>query len=286
MKHNAPTAQTDGRTSAAFTFTELLVVVGVLAMLALTMIPALARSQPHSRTTLCQHNLRQLAVAWQMYAEDYHGRIVSNVHGGYIPAPTELAGWVTGWLDWSTSSQNTNVSFLIEARYSALASYLHRSSNLFKCPADQYLSPAQMARGWHQRVRSYSANIYIGEGNASTVPTSPIYKQIRKTSEFLYPSPAQSWVYLEEHPDSINDPAFFSPDQTTWIDWPATYHNGAAGLAFADGHTELRKWRGSLATGPATRVTYMFSLLPPVPAGDQDISWMSYRTPRISALSY
>lgn len=286
MKRNAHSTQTDGKAPAAFTLTELLVVVGVLAILALTILPALGRSQPLSRAALCQHNLKQLAAAWQMYAEDYNGRIVSNSQGAYLPGPNEPPGWVSGWLDWSTSSQNTNVHFLIDPRYAALASYVHGASNLFKCPADQYLSPAQRVRGWDQRVRSYSANIYIGEGNASTGPTSPIYKQIRKTSEFLYPSPAHAFVYLEEHPDSINDPAFFSPNQTTWIDWPATYHNGGSAFAFADGHTEVHQWRRSLTSGPATSVNYTFLTFPSIPVGDPDISWLSYRTPRVSTLSY
>jgi prepilin-type processing-associated H-X9-DG protein len=218
-----------------------------------------------------------------MYAEDYTGKIVPNYHGASTPIGRN---WASGWLDWSVSTDNTNVLLLTDARYAALAPYVKNASNLFKCPADQYLSLAQRARGWSQRVRSYSANIYIGDGNASQGPTTPIYKQIRKTSEFLYPPPTQACVYVEEHPDSINDPAFFSPQQASWIDLPATYHEGAANFAFADGHAEPRKWRGSLTTGPAIRVGYAFPAFPPALAGDPDISWLSYRTPRVSSQAY
>jgi prepilin-type processing-associated H-X9-DG protein len=290
MRTKESTAQTFREASAAFTLTELLVVVGVLAILALTMVSALGRSQPQSRTALCQNNLKQLAVAWQMYAEDYSGRIVPNFQGAYLPGPTGAAGWVSGWLDWSTSSQNTNVYFLIDARYAALASYINGASNLFKCPADHYLSSQQRSRGWLQRVRSYSLNAYVGEnvplGQPGGPSGPPIYRQTRKISEFLHPAPAEVAVFIEEHPDSMNDPAFLSPNQTTWIDSPGTYHNGAATFAFADGHTEVRHWRGSLATGPATRVSYMYINNYSAPAGDEDIRWMSYHTPRISALSY
>ncbi len=281
MKRNAHSTQIDGKASAAFTLTELLVVVGVLTFLALTMIPALARSQPHSRTTLCQHNLKQLGAAWQMYAEDYSGRIVSN---------KGQAGWATGWLDWTTASDNTNVLYLIDKRYAALAPYLNGASNLFKCPADNYLSSSQRSRGWTGRVRSYSVNAYVGEnvplGQPGGPSGPPIYRQTRKVSDFLHPAPAEVAVFIEEHPDSMNDPAFLSPDQTTWIDSPGTHHNGAATFAFADGHTEVHQWRSSLATGPATRVSYVYINNYPTPAGDEDISWLSYRTPRISALSY
>jgi prepilin-type processing-associated H-X9-DG protein len=282
MKRNAYTTNGDGGTSTAFTLTELLVVICVLAILVLTVLPALGRRQPNSKSARCQHNLRQLAVAWQSYAEDYSGKIVPNYHGGIPPGWS----WSSGWLDWSLYNDNTNVLLLIDARYALLAPYVHGAANLFKCPADQYLSLQQRARGWTQRVRSYSANIYIGEGNGNTGPTSPIYKQITKTSEFHYPPPAQAWVYVDEHPDSINDPAFFAPRPTTWVDWPATYHNGGTGFAFADGHAEMRKWRGSLAVGPATRVTYFNSNLNSAPAWDVDISWMSFRTPRVSSVSY
>ena len=85
MKHKAHAAQTNRKASAAFTLIELLVVVGVLAILALTMLPALGRSQPNSKSALCQHNLKQLAAAWQMYAEDYTGKIVPNYHGASTP---------------------------------------------------------------------------------------------------------------------------------------------------------------------------------------------------------
>jgi len=287
MKPRTCHAHASQEAAAAFTLTDLLVAIGVLALLALTVLPAVARSQPRTRVAQCQHNLKQLAVAWQMYAEDYSGRLAPNYHGAnFPPQPGAPMSWISGWLDWTVSTDNTNVLRLIDPRYAALASYYRGNSSLFKCPADQYLSSAQRNRGLTQRVRSYSANIYIGEGNASTGPMDPIYRQIRKTSEFRYPPPAQAWLYLEEHPDSINDPAFFSPHRTSWIDWPATYHGGAAGFAFADGHTELRKWNGSLATGPATRVAYTFSSFPPVPVGDQDIAWLSYRTPRTSTNSY
>jgi prepilin-type processing-associated H-X9-DG protein len=285
MKPKADIAQTDHKASAAFTLTEVLVVMGVLVILALTVLPALGRSQPNVKSALCQHNLRQLVAAWQMYSDEYDGKIVPNFHGADALAPPPAVSWASGWLDWGSYPDTTNVLRLIDARYALLAPHIHGASNLFKCPADQYLSAQQRLRGWTQRVRRYSANIYIGEGYASSGPTVHIYKQIRKTSGFLNPPPAQAWVYTEEHPDSINDPALFSPSQTSWIDWPATYHYGGAAFAFGDGHTEIHKWKGSLATGPATRVTYTLSF-PPAQAGDQDIAWMSYHTPRVSSQSY
>jgi prepilin-type processing-associated H-X9-DG protein len=70
----------------------------------------------------------------------------------------------------------------------------------------------------------------------------------KKTSEFIYPGATETWVYLDEHPDSINDAGFFNPHVSSWIDQPATYHNGAGGFAFADGHSEIHKWKASLSS--------------------------------------
>ena len=290
MKRKTHTEGTDAKAAAAFTLTELLVVVAVLAILALTVLPALGRAQPHSRAALCQRNLKQLAAAWQMYAEDYSGRIVANFGGGYRPAANEQAGWVTGWLDWSTAPDNTNVLFLTTPRYAALSPYLNGASHLFKCPADDYLSSSQRARGWSQRVRSYSVNAYVGE-NTPPGPSGPggsaIYKQTRKISEFRFPMPAEVAVFIDEHPDSRNDPIFWSPNSGENLpDFPAAYHNGAAVVAFADGHAAEHKWKGSLTTGSAARVTYLGRNNHRAPAGDQDLSWLSFHTPRVSTNSF
>jgi type II secretory pathway pseudopilin PulG len=286
MNPKPHTPQTGQKTSAGFTQTELIVVIAVLAVLALTIFPALARTQPNMKAARCRHNLKQLIGAWQMYSEESNGRIVPNFGGGYIPPSSGPAGWATGWLDWSSSSQNTNLLYLVDRRYAALATYVRGASSLFKCPADVYLSSTQRALGW-QRVRSYSANAYVGEGDPFGGPGNfAIYRQIKKVSEFLYPPPAQVTVFLDEHPDTINDPGFWSPQQNNWPDVPATYHDGAAVFSFSDGHTEEHKWKGSLTTGRITRVNYASFNNLPAPVGDPDIAWMSYHTPRISSQSH
>jgi prepilin-type processing-associated H-X9-DG protein len=114
-----------------------------------------------------------------------------------------------------------------------------------------------------------------------------MYKQIKKVSEFRFPSPAEVAVFIDEHPDSMNDPIFWSPNSAVnFPDFPANYHDGAAVIAFADGHTEEHKWIGSMTTGQVTRVNYNARNNYGVSAGDSDLSWMSYHTPRVSSLSY
>lgn len=192
-----------------------------------------------------------------------------------------------GWLDWDLTADNTNILFLTDDKYAKLGRYLGKNKNIFKCPADIYVSALQRGRGWSERVRSISGNVGIGEGNAETGPWDGLYKHIKKTSDFIFQGPAETWVYLDEHPCSINDAGFFNPSPGRWIDQPATYHNGAAGVAFADGHSEIHKWVASLSKPGAQAVdTTRTTLNAPATVGDKDITWMSYRGGRASNLFY
>ncbi len=131
---------------------------------------------------------------------------------------------MTGWLNWGPSTDNTNTIYLLDSRYAVLAAYFGNAKNVYKCPADIYASGGQRKLGWQSRCRSVSGNIYIGEGNGWAKgswgdPGGPnkltIYRGAKKASELQIPGPAQTWVYMDEHPDSINDAGAFPPDSLT-----------------------------------------------------------------------
>src|SRR5882672_5916330 len=107
MQPERPILQADNRRVQAFTVTELVVVVAVLALLALCLLPALARTNPDTRAFQCLNNHRQLARAWRMYADDNNDKIVETYHGA-TPPPAGRLAWVQGWLDWGIGSDNTN----------------------------------------------------------------------------------------------------------------------------------------------------------------------------------
>jgi prepilin-type processing-associated H-X9-DG protein len=266
-----------------FSLVELCTVLAVSGLLLLTVVPALTRTRPGSEAARCMNNARRLVVAWQMYAHDNGDRIVVSLHGGSANDPQYGINWASGWLDWTTSTDNTNAALILTPKYGRLAAYLKATPDVFQCPADRYISAAQTARGWVRRARSSSINVGLGQGNGESGPWDTLYRHIVNTSELQYPTPAETWVFMDEHPDSINDGAAFSPYRTSWVDLPATYHNGGGGFAFADGHSEIHKWTGSLLR--ARGVGFLFRPIAAV-AGDPDIHWMSYHAQRKSSLSY
>jgi prepilin-type processing-associated H-X9-DG protein len=102
------------------------------------------------------------------------------------------------------------------------------------------------------------------------------YRQYLKQTDFR--NPAMTWVTLDEHPDTINDGFFINGvNPTSWSDTPASYHNGAGGFSFADGHAEVRKWRSSTSIY-GVRFTGGVATRPFDAAGRLDWQWYKDRT--------
>ena len=231
---------------SGFTLVELLVVVALIAILGSILLPALHQSRQRAHAIFCLNNTRQLVMAWDLYSTDNNGRLAYNLGGtgdrGLTGLPRTYANWVNNILTWDLQSDNTNTATIIDA---SLGLYTARSAKIYRCPIDDTLSAIQASRGWKGRIRSYSMNAMIGDaGEVSRTGVNvnnSHYVQFFNMASIREPS--DIFVFIEEHPDSINDGYFLNKAYTkTWIDLPASRHNNAASLAFADGHAELHQW--------------------------------------------
>jgi len=267
-----------------FTLIELLVVIAIIAILAAMLLPALSKAKLKAQGIMCMNNTHQLMVAVHIYSGDNREYFPMNVHGGVAQSgvpitqtPGTYYPWVMGWLDWGTSPHNTNTLYLTSENYSVLARYAGKSQKVFKCPADSRLHSSQTRLGWTDRVRSVSMNGAVGIGNkAATDGLLNCEKVFTKTTDVNRPTPANLWVFVDEHPDSINDGAFFNAQRNAeWIDLPSNQHNNACGFAFADGHSEIHKWRGSVTKYPVKFVDWSRTS---VSLQDPDFSWLLQRT--------
>jgi prepilin-type N-terminal cleavage/methylation domain-containing protein/prepilin-type processing-associated H-X9-DG protein len=254
----------------ALTLIELLVVIGVIAVLAGLLLPVVGRAKATAHKATCINNHRQMILAWQLYADDFGGRLPPNVAGSQGIAYTN---WVAGHLYNLWERENTDL--LVEPQRTLLASYAP-NAKIYKCPSDR----SELARSVSMNNRMGPATFPAEEGREVLGGHGTNFMVYRRTSEFR--KPVKLFVTIDERNDSINDAYFAvdlsntgsfsgagSPDPYWWIDSAGMYHNNGAVLSFADGHVEHRKWLEptSLVWGPRH-----------TSAVDRDLVWLQERT--------
>jgi prepilin-type N-terminal cleavage/methylation domain-containing protein/prepilin-type processing-associated H-X9-DG protein len=270
----------DPRAKSGFTLLELLVVISLIAVLAALLLPTLHRARARAQGYQSVSNTRQLVLAWVLYSDDNGGRLAYNLGGplgGKSPALKTNLNWVNNNLTWELDSDNTNNATLTQA---SLGPYASRVASIYRCPADRTLSKIQQQAGWTHRVRSYSMNAMIGDAGdlseSGVNQNNPKYVQFFRITDI--PRPSDIFVFVEEHPDSINDGYFLNQFYVKqWIDLPASDHNGGAPFAFVDGHAQMQRWVDATTKQPAQPDAVAFPLA--VRASETtDLNWVMQHT--------
>jgi prepilin-type N-terminal cleavage/methylation domain-containing protein/prepilin-type processing-associated H-X9-DG protein len=261
-----------------FTLIELLVVIAIIAILMAILMPTLNRAREQGRRAACLSNLRQLQLAWSMYADENDEKIVngeaySGVKGkALVPTsgPHQGEQWWTGddvapnYMQGEKLSKETQLSAI---RAGALYKYAN-NVRLYRCPTGirgemRTYSVVDSMNGL-RRDGTYSSS---GYGGAKVGPT---VLWVKKRTEISVPAPAYRMVFLDEGrvtPDS------YAVHYVTerWWDPPYVRHGDGTNVSFADGHSDYWKWKGAKTIATGKMVNPLHQMVPETPDEFEDL---------------
>ena len=231
-----------------FTLVELLVVVGILAVLAALLVPAVSRAREASQSAICLANQQQLLLAWRLYTEDSLGRfpwsqVLPLARRGW-PTEAEQPVWCRGTMSYfGPPEDRTNVAPLLDPGPGSLGPYLRKAA-LYRCPSDRSRAFPDRTRDRSLRVRSYSMNRNFGfpDDLVHELSVFNLETDFRRHES----GPSGLSVFWDESGASLGVPAFEDPTlhPGEWVlaSIPSTRHRDSGSVGFADGHVEMHRW--------------------------------------------
>jgi len=208
-----------------FTLIELLVVIAIIAILMAILVPTLNRAKEQGKRAVCLSNLKQMMLAWMMYADDNDDKVVRTRAVNDKTSPDQ--GWV-GWqyLDESKEQQFENI------KRGRLFKYI-KDVKAYRCPvASSYegLRTYCVACVWNNGFNRERASVYGAQKNQILMTRSSV-KQ-----------PALRMVFADtvgSDQDAMYTVMYNVPE---WRNTPNWRHGGGCNFSFADGHVEFWKW--------------------------------------------
>jgi len=215
----------------AFTLIELLVVIAIIAVLMAILLPSLNAARDQAKRMHCVANLKTLSLAWFMYKDENDDKLV----GGHTTAG-----------HWVLSPSGSSIEQKLNAiRQGALFPYVNDTVEVYRCPADMRIKdPQQFA------YRSFSIAGGANGENWAGSERAIKYSDIKR--------PAIKYVFLEDiDPRGYNTGSWvmdFNPP--SWVDPLAMWHNERSTMGFADGHSEMHRWKDQSFIDWAHRAMY------------------------------